>query len=466
MSSCSESVVLPSPGPRTSSTCPCCNFSSTTCAARTRVCKSDRVQSKLAYLNGNLFLVEAVVGLVFAFPFGVLADIVGRKPMIMLSTVGSLLSLAWMLVVISLPRIIPVEFIVAGPLFTAVGGGSTIVVANLYSLLSDMVSETERASAFFFMGFASLSGASIGPALSSKLMDTFSPWVPALLGFFAVPIGVSGLIFVPEAPPRPQQDSSSEEEHAESDEPQQTRVKSHIGQSVRLLKASFTMLQSPSIVLILATFLALMPELLATSQFYAQYVSKRFDWSLAKAGYLLTVRGIIQMVVLLVALPLLSKLLLRWQRPAVKDLTFARFSFTFAATGALFMAASGVNTVVFGLSLNTFAGGASPLCRSLATSYMDPQDLAKLNTMIGIVESAGALFAGPALAWLFSTGMKWGGEWLGLPYLGLAALLVLGLLALFFVRAPQENKADDGNRETEGFQRGDSPFTEDLGRDA
>lgn len=56
-----------------------------------RLCKTDKIQSELAYLNGSLLLVEALVGkywfvhlypqrltedtgLVVAFPFGVLAD--------------------------------------------------------------------------------------------------------------------------------------------------------------------------------------------------------------------------------------------------------------------------------------------------------------------------------------------------------------------------------------------------------
>ncbi|KAJ5279204.1 hypothetical protein N7478_004576 [Penicillium angulare] len=39
-----------------------------------RNCKASEIQSKLAYLIGNLSLVEAVVGLFVAFPFGTLAD--------------------------------------------------------------------------------------------------------------------------------------------------------------------------------------------------------------------------------------------------------------------------------------------------------------------------------------------------------------------------------------------------------
>ncbi|KAE8147984.1 MFS general substrate transporter [Aspergillus avenaceus] len=398
-----------------------------------KLCKTDQIQAELAYLNGSLTLVEAVVCLIAAFPFGVLADIIGRKSIIFLSAVGSLLSLTLTLAILALPGMIPTQYILVSPLFNALGGGGTVLVANLYSILSDVVAETDRASAFFIMTLASLVGASIGPAISARLMEAFSPWVPVLLGFFVVPIGVGVLVFIPETFPLSRQGSTSEANNVVPERPQHRTLKPQLLKSLQLLRASIAMLQSPSIVLILATFLIRIPEVLATSQFFAQYVSKRFDWPLSKAGYLLTVRGIINTVILLVILPSLSKLLLRWQRPAVKDLTLARFSATFAATGAGIMAVSQVNFVVSGLALQTFGAGLAPLCRSLAASYLSPRDMSKLNTLIGIVETIGSLFAGP---------LK--GVWLGLPYFGPAISFVLCLIGLLFVRSPEvdENPKD------------------------
>ncbi|RAO74362.1 uncharacterized protein BHQ10_010374 [Talaromyces amestolkiae] len=406
-------------------------------------CKTDDIQSSLAYLNGSLSLVEAMVGLVVAFPFAVLADRTGRRPIILLSTVGSVLSLAWELAVISFQGTMPVQLILAGPIFNVVGGGSTILVANLYSMASDMVAATERASAFFLMAFASLAGASVGPAISSGLMEIFSPWISALVGFFALLIGPIVLVFIPETFHASKQDSSPEPDYAGLEEPQRNTFKSHLLQSLRLLQASLRLLYSPSIILVLATFLTRMPEILATSQFLAQYLSKRFDWPLAKTGYLISIRGIIHMVVLLVVLPLLSKVLLRWQQPPVKDLTLARVSAALAAAGALVMASSKIGLVVLGLVLQSLGSGLSPLCRSLATSFVIPQDTSKLNTLIGIVETLSSLFAGPALAWLFEIGVKREGPLLELPYFGLAGLFLLCLVGLLFVRSRRRKEVGD-----------------------
>lgn len=295
------------------------------------------------------------------------------------------------------------------------------------------------------MVLASLAGASVGPAISSKLMEIFSPWIPAILGFFTLPIGLSVLIFIPESFPPLKRDGFPEnDDQPDSEEQPQcsNSFKSHLAQSLHLLKSSFATLKSTSIIVVLATFLTRMPEHLATSQFFAQYISKRFDWPLAKTGYLLTIRGIIHLVVLSLALPWLSKLLLRKQRPASKDLTLARFSAALAAVGALGMAASQIRLVLSGLVLQSLGAGLGPLCRSLAISHVAPQDTSKLNTLIGIVETISMLFAGPALAWLFEMGMKLGGLSLGLPYFALAGSFLLCLVGLLFVRAPTEQETD------------------------
>jgi hypothetical protein len=58
--------------------------------------------------------------------------------------IGTSLALAWELVVIAFPKIVQVQAILAGPLFTVVGGGNTVLVANLYSIASDLVAQSDR----------------------------------------------------------------------------------------------------------------------------------------------------------------------------------------------------------------------------------------------------------------------------------------------------------------------------------
>lgn len=57
---------------------------------------------------------------------------------------GASLALAWELAVIAFPKIVRVQAILAGPLFTVVGGGNTVLLANLYSIASDLVAQSDR----------------------------------------------------------------------------------------------------------------------------------------------------------------------------------------------------------------------------------------------------------------------------------------------------------------------------------
>ncbi|KAJ6036666.1 Major facilitator superfamily domain general substrate transporter [Penicillium herquei] len=310
-------------------------------------------------------------------------------------------------------------------------------------MTSDLVDSSQRASAFFFLELGCLLGISLGPILASELMESYSPWTPAILSMILIPFTFIPLFFVPETLPSFKQESSKPNTGPEEPQcPQSRKVTSYLKQSLHLFKESLASLQSRSISIIIATCLILKPEFIGTSQFFGQYVSKRFNWTLAETGYLRTLRGITEMLVLLVILPALSKYLLRWQTPAARDLTLARGSVIIATIGVLWMAAPQIEITITGLGIQSLGGGLGPLCRSLANSFVLPEDISKLNTLMGIVETSGSLFAGPALAWLFEIGMKKGGLFIGLPYFGLAAAFLLCVLGLFLVRAPVEEDHD------------------------
>ncbi|KAJ5656625.1 Major facilitator superfamily domain general substrate transporter [Penicillium longicatenatum] len=404
------------------------------------LCKNNHIQFELATIMGYMPVMEALVSLTTAFPFGVLADRIGRKPILYLAFAGSILSKSWILFVLAFPSVLPVQYVLAGPLFLVVGGGLAVQLAALNSVASDLVSKSERASAFFLLTFGTLSGSAVGPFVSSKLMNSYSPWIPIFLSLCMWPIGVVILMFVPETLPK-SQDPIVEIGRAPSVLKPNT-LKSHLSESVQLYKASLASLRTPSIVIIIAANIIDMPEDMATSGFFTQFISKRFNWTFADAGYLLAMRGVIQMAVLLVALPLLSHLLLRWQQPNVRDLTLARFSAAIATAGALWMAASKVDVVIAGLAFQSLGGGMLPLCRSLALGYVPVSETSRLNTLIGIVGTSGSML-GPVLTWLFELGLKKGGVWVGLPYFGLAGAFLLCFVGLLFVQAPVSREEAD-----------------------
>ncbi|KAJ6070454.1 hypothetical protein N7467_011773 [Penicillium canescens] len=405
------------------------------------ICKDDGIQSKLAYLNALLGVIESVTSLIVAFPYSALADKLGRKPIIYLSTTGSVLYVVWVLAILKFSNLLPIEYILLGPLLTVVGGGSTVINACIYSLASDLVPDTDITISYFVMAFGSLAGASVGPAISSKLIEQYSPWFPTLTGSLIVPASMGLLIVLPETiTPR---DQSSERAASELGKLSPRTLKTFFYQSWADLKTSCQSIRSFSIVLILITYLRVYPENVAYGPLLVQYVSKRFDWTFADAGYLLAARGIGQMLILLVLFPGISMLLSKYLRLAVKDLILGRASACLVIFGSLLTGAPRIGLVIFGLILQTSGAGLNAICRSIAMSYMGAQDKSKMNAMIGIFETFGSMFAGSTLAWLFSQGMKLRGIWFGLPYYGLAAFSGLCLAGLFFLGPSRHQDLND-----------------------
>ncbi|KAJ5945588.1 hypothetical protein N7454_002427 [Penicillium verhagenii] len=390
-------------------------------------CKSDYIQLELANINGYIPVMEAVNrSQAHSLPF-----IARVRILQAVATRYSRLSIT------------PASRIrIDRSSISYRGGGPAVQLASLNSIASDLATRSDRASSFFMLTFGLLSGGAVGPFIASALMSSHSSWIPILVSISTWPIGAAILMYVPETLSVSKQDPIPEISHA----PLALKSnfwKSHISQSILLYKESLASLRSPSAIIIIAINLMEMPEYIATSSFLTQFVSKRFHWSFADTGYLIAMRGVIHMTVLLVALPLLSTLLSRWQHPNMRDLTLARLSAAVAVIGALWMAASRVNLVIIGLALQSLGGGMTPLCRSLALNYVPSSDISRLNTLIGIVGTAGSLLGGPVLTWLFDVGLTKGGYLIGLPYLVFAAAFLLCLVGLLLVQAPMSRDDDE-----------------------
>jgi hypothetical protein len=61
------------------------------------LCKTDVVQSQLAMLRAYLSVLNSVAGILVALPFGILADIKGRRPVAALSSISITLSKSWII---------------------------------------------------------------------------------------------------------------------------------------------------------------------------------------------------------------------------------------------------------------------------------------------------------------------------------------------------------------------------------
>ncbi|KAK4663764.1 uncharacterized protein QC763_503050 [Podospora pseudopauciseta] len=412
------------------------------------MCKVDGVQKELALLGGISAMINSLVGVVAALPYGVLADRIGRKSTFALAYVGIVIGFGWGPLLLFFGVAPNMYLVVMGCLFFLIGGGVPVAMNSLNAMASDVSTESDRAIGFLYLSFGAVSGTLVGPFLAGILMQTIGPWCPIALVFALTPFIFGALLFLPETLPvqlkeaaqRGRQPLSKKLRHAMNE----------FGVSLSLLK-NRQLLSSLALFLIQPAIFA------AYSTTLAQHVSKYFGWTLAETSYLLTPPlGILHLVVLVV-LPRVGKLITDpTGRYGVsifaKDLVLTRVSLALMATGALVQGFSrGIAVFLIGLTIHTLGSGSAPLGRAISTAYVDPQHTSRLYAVISMLETGGALIGGPVLAWCFNVGMKKSGFWIGLPWFYVASLVAVAIGAVMFVTKPSMELRSGVPEETGGL---------------
>ncbi|KAI1298242.1 major facilitator superfamily domain-containing protein [Xylaria venustula] len=409
------------------------------------LCKEDSIQKELAYLLAVQSTLYSIVAFAAAFPWGLAADKLGRKPVVAVAMTGLLVGALIELAVVYWSNVFPITAIWASSAGQLLGGGNGVLIAVVLSMIADATNEEDsyyasyRAIAFLRTHVASLCGNLLSPSLAGFVMEKAGPWVSPLIGIGLFGLGGIALFFLPET--RPYKDVSQE-----TIEPDISEPSSIVSQIFGQFRDSLSILKSPSLILLSLTALCSMPVMDSTLQFLNQFVSKRYEIKIAQTGYVQSTYGVASIIMTLVILPWISGVLIDPSTPTryraknehYRDLSLARWSYAVLFSGALTLGISPtLGGFVFGLILMAIGSGFSSLSKSLMSIYVDPQHRSRLFSLVNMVEVLGSVFSQPLLAGLFSLGLRWHGAWIGLPYLGLAALIAISGTLLLFVRIPR-----------------------------
>ncbi|KXJ90723.1 major facilitator superfamily domain-containing protein [Microdochium bolleyi] len=477
-----------------------------------KVCKAEAVQSAMAYVGGITSVIDSIIGLLLAFPFGVLADR-ARRPIYLLGAAGQLLNVSWALAIFYFSNIFPVELILLGPVFQLLGGGLPTAVAILFAVISDVHNPESRARWYFFFSLSAQAAVFIGPPFASALMGHFTAWTPLMTApFFTAAAGLVILLVPETARPKaartakrhPQAGNSEEaggllrgsttEAHglnylhedegdttdANDDIWQQIQskgwlrtIKSHLSSQLREARGILRDLAGQrSVVLLFAAFAITAPLGKGFGQTFVQYVSKRYHKTIEEVGYLFALRGGLTLVIMGLLLPLLSHMLTSPRflparlrpSPFRRDLVLAQMSALFSLLGFFGLSTPSYGVLVGSLAVESLGSGLLPLCRSMVTNFCPAERTTSLFSLISMVETVGGLPAGLLLAWLFSMGMKLGGGWwYGLPFLYLAVCAAVGLVVLLFVQPPEKTFAPLPSAEEEQEEEGEGDGDVDSG---
>lgn len=293
---------------------------------------------------------------------------------------------------------------------------------------------------------SSMIGNLCAPALAGWMMERTGPWPVMWLASAAFSTLILTIHLIPETKPTAQvvPDPVVDEPVADS------RLLGTIRHTLLRVKESLGLFKSPSLVILMLATLGSYPVLLSTFQFMTIFASKRYHVSLSQTGYLSSLYGLCVFFTIIVVLPAFSKLLSSPNAPKSfripddhqRDLFLGRLSSVALLLGSLSLSASpSIGAFIGGLAILSLGSGWGSYVRSLCAVYVDTAHRTRLYSIISLVETAGQTYTQPMLAGLFSLGMKLGGFWIGLPYMGVACFCALALGLLLMVRLPpQEGK--------------------------
>ncbi|KAL4785385.1 major facilitator superfamily domain-containing protein [Aspergillus varians] len=439
------------------------------------MCKGKEVQSEVAAVKGYMEFFEGILSILLAAPYGLLADRYGRKKALCFGIPGFVLNCVIMFVVMWFSDIFPLRAVWASCLTFVFGGGPVVTVAIIYTMMADVTTEDERAVMFFRFGVASMAADFVSTAASSWLM-VLSPWVPLLVGWGVVVLGVLMALLLPETKnaitPRsyenpgemeldplssvngePKLSVSSEKFTADAagdsdddpDTPFMNGEKRHsflaslCGVFGSNLRPYAFILRTKRILLLLSAFLVYRLSR-GSSWFLVQYISARYTWTIAQANLLISFKPALTIPLFLFIIPAISKYGMRGMKSNMKDLRLARASIIFLAIGTLGIGLSpSIATLIPSLIIQTSGSGFAYLARSLITTLVKREETARLFTVIEVLQAIGNVIASLSITTVFQVGLELGGPWVGLAWMMTAtAFCFVGVAIWTFELPPTE----------------------------
>lgn len=161
---------------------------------------------------------------------------------------------------------------------------------------------------------------------------------------------------------------------------------------------------------------------------------------------LATISGIVETALVAVILPGISVVLLKKFHYTVfnKDVWLVRASGVAMVLGSFATGfAPTTPWLIVGVAIYSLSRGYGPALVSLIASVAHNEHSGLIYVCIAMMKAIGAFVAGPSLAATFNLGMKWGGNWQGLPFFYAGGLQLAAVIIVFTVRHEQKSVEHD-----------------------
>ncbi|KAI1385372.1 major facilitator superfamily transporter [Hypoxylon trugodes] len=411
-----------------------------------KLCKIDPVQKSLAWMTGIMDTLWIVGDFVMTIPIGFIAEKYGRKTVLWLNLTPRLFMLAWTIVVGYFEESLPLKAIVAAPSLSILGGEcvfNSIIYALAASLTDDNV---VRATYFSWTNAVSYVVTFVGPGLAGATMTAhllLPFWIGICLLVLAIP--TISLLTDPAHTSTMSEDEQRQPLISSPTLKAQTSRTSILGPVIERIRTLHSIVRSHPrnlTLLLISFFLTSLAS--SDTKLLAQFISKRYHWEFASAGYLLSAKAIVNFTLLTLVIPTILRSRgthNETQSPSLSDrdnIRYARICLVFSVLGALAIAAAITVWLLFpslllyslGAALPVFTLGllkspsVSPKDTDPTTNSKDPE--AHIFSIVMMVKTLGSLVGAPLMATLWVRGIAT--STLGVPYLVSAALYLTAII--------------------------------------
>ncbi|KAI1308323.1 MFS general substrate transporter [Xylaria venustula] len=405
--------------------------------APNEMCKTHVVQKELALVIGFLQLAPMFAGVLCTVPYSLLADRIGRKPVLMLSGAGIAFAFAWVVAVCYF-QFVSVRWIWLAGAFLFIGGGDPVLSSVAHVMITDTTERSERAQIFLCLHAANVGSGFFGPAISAALMEAGHVWTVLLLAvafaFFGAFVVTS---FIPETldlSQSPAGSSSAAIQGGDSDS--EVSVGSSKPNSSLLAPLRNVLLSNRQAVLLICIFA---PQTAARELFNAiglQYSSIKFSLSYGRGNVLLSIFQGTQGLFSLVLLPLITRLIAapRGWSAWTRDRYYTVASIGATSIGLLVIALAPVLSIeILGLLLVSLGNCSNGIIMSLMGGEVRANEVSAIYSAAVMIGTVVHSLAGPAFNALLVAGLELGWKWLGLPFAVMSCIMACEFAASLFI---------------------------------
>ncbi|KAI0599625.1 major facilitator superfamily domain-containing protein [Biscogniauxia sp. FL1348] len=407
------------------------------------LCKVDEVQKGLAWIAGVMETCWILGDFIMTIPLGFLAEKYGRKAVLWLNLTPRIFMLFWTIVVGSFG--LSPKALIVGPIL-AVLGGDCVFNSMTYHLASSLTDDyVLRATYFSWMSSVSYIVSFCGPALASFLMTAkllLPFWLGVVLLLLAVPI--ISMLPNPAAPTMWNEDDEQRQPLVSSPtlkaRNSSASLMTPILERIRVLIST---IRSRNLVFLLASFF-LTSLASSDTKLLAQYISKRYHWTFASSGYLLSAKAVVNFILLTVIVPGVvtsRRSADHLQSRALSDranIWYARICLVVSVLGALAIALAATIPFLVGSLMLYALGSALPVFTLglLKSPSVSPREADEpdgdpethIFSIVMMVKTLGSLVGAPLMAVLWVRGIQT--STLGVPYF-VSAALYLATIGVF-----------------------------------